>query len=89
MVYAKIIDNSKVLKTVSNISYESVLSFILVVNNQHHIEYTEYQCRNKEIIEITFKDIKKNCKITQMKYFSLSNHRTRRWFAEMSSRHYH
>lgn len=57
MVYAKIIDNSKVLKTVSNISYESVLSFILVVNNQHYVEYTEYPCRNKEIVEIKFKDI--------------------------------
>lgn len=63
MVYAKIIDNSKVLKTVSNISCESVLSFILVVNNQHYIEYTEYQCRNKEIVEITFKDIKKTVKL--------------------------
>lgn len=63
MVYAKIIDNSKVLKTVSNISYESVLSFILVVNNQPYVEYTEYQCRYKEIVEITFKDINKTVKL--------------------------
>lgn len=63
MVYAKIIDNSKVLKTVLNISYESVLSFILVVNNQHYVEYTEYQCRNKEIVELTFRDINKTVKL--------------------------
>lgn len=59
MVYSRIFDNSKVLKTVLNISYKSVLRFILAVNSQHYVECTEYQCRNKEIVEITFSDINK------------------------------